>query len=113
MKEAGIHPDRFSLDWASAAEAPLYVELITQFTKRIKERGPLWGLERLPPKELKLKLIAAKSAASGVKLRTRLARLTQDLRKVKDYSAQIIESLMEEKLNEAILHEMEKQGKLV
>jgi hypothetical protein len=112
LKEAGVHPDRFALDWASAAEAPLYVERITKFTTQIKELGPLWGPERAP-KEPELKLMAARSAASSVKLRTRLARLTRDLRNVKDYSTQRMESLMEEKINEAILREMEKQGKPV
>ena len=53
-------------------------------------------------------LTAAKSAASSVKLRTRFAKLTQDLRQENDYSSQLIESKMSGKLNEAIFREMEK-----
>jgi hypothetical protein len=54
-------------------------------------------------------LSAAKSAAASVKLRTRLAKITQELREKSDYSPQVIEAKMSEKLDEAILREMEKQ----
>jgi transposase-like protein len=110
LAEAGVHPDRFMLDWASAAQAPLYVELITTFTKRTKELGPLGTSDAKPLEEIKERLLAAKSAASSVKLRTQFAKLTQDLRREKDYSKQIIETKMSEKLNDAILREMEKRG---
>ena len=84
--EAGVNPGRFVLEWASAAEAPLYVELITKFTQKIKEFGPLGKAEGIPIQELKFRLGAAKAAASGVKLRTRYAKLTQELREINDYT---------------------------
>jgi len=96
------------LDWASAAEAPLYVELITKFTERVKELGPLGSSDAKPLEEIKAKLVAAQSAASNVKLRTQFAKLTQELRQENDYSSQLIETRMSEKLNDAILREMEK-----
>jgi hypothetical protein len=108
--EAGVHPDRLTLDWASAAEAPLYVELITRFTKRVKELGPLGATEGIPWEIMERRLAAAKSAAESVKLRTQFAKLTRDLRRSNDYSSQIIETRMSEKLNEAILREMEKHS---
>jgi hypothetical protein len=85
------------------------VELITKFTKRIKELGPLGEAEGIPLKKLKFSLAAAKSAAKSVKIRNRFARLTQDLRQENDYSSLLIEAKMSEKLDEAILREMEKQ----
>lgn len=84
------------------------MELITKFTNKIKTLGPLGELEGMPLKRLKLKLAAAKSAASSVKLRTRFGRLTQDLRRENDYSSQLIQAKMSENLDEAILREMEK-----
>ena len=108
LTEAGVHPERFALDWASAAEAPLYVELITKFTGRVKELGPLGSSDGKPLEEIRRKLLAAKSAASNVKLRTQFAKLTQELRQENDYSSQRIETRMSEKLNDAILREMEK-----
>ena len=98
------------MEWASAAEAPLYVKLITQFTKKVKELGPLGEAEGMPLEQLKTKLAAAKAAAASVKLRTQFAKFTKDLRAVNDYSAQSIETKMAEKLNAAIAREMEKSA---
>ena len=106
---AGVNPDRFALDWASAAEAPLYVQLITQFTSLLKELGPLGESEGISFEKLMQRLSMAKSVAESVKLRTRFGRLTQYLRQKNDYSPQSIEATMSEKLDEVILREMEKQ----
>ena len=108
LEEAGVHPDRLVLEWASAAEAPLYVELITQFTNKTKELGPLGEPEGIALERLKVRLGAAKSAASNLKIRTRFGRLTQQLRKENDYSAQLLQGKISEKLDEAILRVMEK-----
>lgn len=109
LEGAGVNPERFMLDWASAAQAPLYVELITKFTKRVKELGPLGASDGKPLEEIRTRLLAAKSAASSVKLRTQFARLTQELRKENDYSAQHLEARIAEKLSDTIAKEMEKQ----
>jgi len=84
--------------------------LITKFTQQVKALGPLGAAEGLSPEELESKLTAAKSAASSVKLRTRFARFTQDLREINDYSSPLIEAKMAEKLNDAISREMEKHA---
>ena len=109
MNAAGVKLERFSLDWASAAEGPLYVELITKFTKQVKDLGPLGTAEGIPLEELKAKLAATKALASSRKLRTQFAKLTKDLRQENDYSAQLIEAKMSEKLDKAVVKEMEKQ----
>jgi hypothetical protein len=106
----GVRPERFSLDWASAAEAPLYVQLITEFTDRIRDLGPLGEAEGQVAEDLKLRLAAARSAVSGTKLRTRFGRLTLELRQGNDYSEEAIKAKMAEKLNDAISKEIEKQG---
>lgn len=113
LKAVGVHQDRLALDWASAAEAPLYVSLITDFTKHIKELGPLGKAERVSDEDLSSKLSVAKSVIESVKVRTRFAKLTQDLREANDYSDQVIESKMAENLDMAILREIEKQEKLL
>ncbi len=71
--------------------------------------GPLGSSDGKSLEEIKARLLAAKSAASSVKLRTQFAKLSQELRKANDYSSLIIETRMSEKLNDAILREMEKQ----
>jgi len=113
MEAAGIKPERFALEWASAAEAPLYVDLITKFTNQMKALGPLGEAEGIPLDELKLKLSAARSAVEGIKLRTRFAKLTQTLRKEGTHTADVIEAKMAEKLNDAIIAEVGKQEKKI
>ena len=106
-----MRPERLALEWASAAEASLYVELITKFTNQIKELGPLGEPEGISREELTLKLSAAKSAVQSVKLRTRFAKLTLDVRDEGEHVAEVIEARMAEKMNEMIIGEIGKQEK--
>jgi len=108
LARAGVHEDRFSLDWASAAQAPLYVDLITTFTRRVKELGPLGASDGKTLEQIRRGLAAAKAAASSVKLRTQFAKLTLEMRRENDYSPPFLEAKMAEKLNDAIVREMEK-----
>ncbi len=40
LESLGIDPRRFRLEWVSASEGPKYAEVITDFTRQIKELGP-------------------------------------------------------------------------
>jgi hypothetical protein len=111
IEAAGVRPERLALEWASAAEASLYVELITKFTNQIKELGPLGEPEGISREELKLKLLAAKSAVQSVKLRTRFAKLTLDVRDEGEHIPEVVEAKMAEKMNEMIIGEIGKQEK--
>ena len=104
-----INSDRLLLDWASAAEAPLYVELITTFTNRIKELGPLGHVEGIELNDLQSKLSAAGRAVKSIKMRTRFAKLTRYFRESKDYSKSVIQAKIVEKLRDPICQEIEKQ----
>lgn len=111
LEVAGVKVERLSLDWASAAEAALFVELITKFTNRVKGLGPLGKAEDIGQEELKMKLMAARAAVQSVKLRTRFAKLAQELRGDNGHSAEVIEAKMAEKVDDAIVKEIEKQEK--
>ncbi len=41
LSYAGIDPDRLRLEWVSAAEAPRFVQVTTEFVEQIRELGPL------------------------------------------------------------------------
>ena len=41
LSYAGINPDRLRLEWVSAAEAPRFVQVTTEFVEQIRELGPL------------------------------------------------------------------------
>ncbi|MHA2424025.1 MAG: hydrogenase iron-sulfur subunit [Candidatus Thorarchaeota archaeon] len=40
VEDAGIHPDRIHLQWASAAEGDVFTKGVTEMVKRIKKIGP-------------------------------------------------------------------------
>jgi F420-non-reducing hydrogenase iron-sulfur subunit len=113
MEVARVKPEGRALDWASAAEAPLFVELVTRFTKRVKELGPLGAAEGIAREELNLKLSAARSALESVKLRTRFGKLALDLRRENGYASDLIEAKVAEKVSDAIMREIAKQEKTI
>ncbi len=41
LAQLGVHPDRVQLAWASAAEAPNFVEAVTNITEAVARLGPL------------------------------------------------------------------------
>ena len=41
LSYAGIDPHRLRLEWVSAAEAPRFVQVTTEFVEQIRELGPL------------------------------------------------------------------------
>ncbi len=113
MEVAGVRPERLALDWASAAEASLFVELITKFTNKLKELGPLGEAEGIPFEELKLKLSASRSAVESVRLRTRFAKLALELRDDSNHTPDVIEAKMADKVDDAIIREIAKQEKAI
>jgi len=98
----GIRPERLGLHWASAAEASLYVDLITQFTKEVEAFGPLGSQAGLNPEELRNRLAAAREASTNVKLRTWLAKVTKEFRETQDYSEEALDARLAEKVEPAL-----------
>lgn len=102
LTKSGVRADRLALEWASAAEGSKYVQMITNFTNKISELGPLGVSERLDTDELKLKLSAAGDTLRGIKLRTRLGNLTRTFRDEGDYSERTVKDRLGEKVADAI-----------
>ena len=68
LEAAGINPDRLRLEWVSASEGIRYAEVVTDFTNRLKELGPLGTGEGMDRSTLKLKLEAINKLLPYVKL---------------------------------------------
>jgi hypothetical protein len=109
----GIDSGRFALEWASAAEGPRYVQLITEFTNRIKSLGPLGGPSNVDMDELRIKLMAVRSALEEAKLRTSFGNLTKAFRKDGDYSEHTLQDKVNEKLTQVLATEMGKYETLL
>ena len=68
MEHMGLNPERLSIEFMSGGEGILLVEVINNFTKKIKELGPLGRVEGIDEKELKFKLEAARKLVPYLKL---------------------------------------------
>ena len=102
LKEIGLNPDRFSLQWASAAEAPRFVKLITEFTSNIKKLGPLGESEGIGPEELQARLGNGLAAVSSKKVRMVYGNTAKTIRKEGIFTQEYISGVIEEKLSKAI-----------
>jgi hypothetical protein len=94
LEEVGIRTERYDLEWASAAEAPRFVELITDFTLRMKELGPLGKAEGLSPDEVKERLQKALDAVSSQKVRISFGNATKAARKDKVWTRDHIDEVI-------------------
>jgi hypothetical protein len=91
LSDCGVDSGRLALEWVSAAEAPRFVDLITDYITGIKGKGPLGSAEGEAGKDvLKRRLSAAVKAAQARKPRTALGNLAKRLSKAKDYSSEAI-----------------------
>lgn len=102
LEYLGINTDRVVLEWASAAEGPLFVKLITEFTSKIKDIGTLGISEGLKREELIRKIKAASMAVKGMKVRMAFAKQAKQMKKDKTYG----HLPSEEKLLTVLMNEM-------
>ena len=73
----GINPERLLLEWVSASEGARLAEVVTAFTEKIKESGPLAADSPKGKEVLDFKLHAALETVSGEKLRWVAAKQTE------------------------------------
>jgi hypothetical protein len=102
LKGVGIKEERCSLQWASAAEAPRFVKLITEFTNKVKELGPLGEAEGIEPEEIKKRLDAALGAVSDRKVRMFFGNATKSIRKEGIFTQEYISGVIDEKLTKTV-----------
>ncbi len=98
LDTVGVQRERFYLDWASAAEGPRFVKLLTDFTARIRELGPLGEREGLSRERLRFRLEAARKLCQNMQFRAQYGNLAKEIKKLGDYSPENISQLVEKKL---------------
>ncbi len=107
LEEVGIKKERYDLQWASAAEAPRFVRLITEFTEQMKELGPLGKAEGLSPDEVKERLEKALEFVSAQKSRISYGNAAKAVRKdgiwTKDHIDEVINTKMAKTLEKAFV----------
>lgn len=68
LKLMGISPERLRIEWVSASEGIRFAEVVTDFTNKLKELGPIGSGEGINEKALKFKLEAVKNMIPQLKL---------------------------------------------
>jgi hypothetical protein len=102
LEEVGIRKERYDLQWASAAEAPLFVKLITDFTKRMQDLGPIGEAEGLSREEVKERLEKAFDFVSNQKTRISLGNASKVVRKDAVWTIDHIDDVIYTKMNKTI-----------
>ncbi len=101
VKEAlsiiGINPERFMIDWASAAEGPRFVKLITEFTEKIASFGPFGLKEGKDPKTLRLCALKLSEAARDKRLRVSILNAAKLIVKEGNFEESYMRSIIREK----------------
>lgn len=92
---------RVRLEWVSAAEGPRFVRVVTDFSQRIRDLGPVGQSEGVDRRLLLRKLEAARMAAEGMKLRAAFAKQAKEMKESNaDFPS-------EEKLRATLVDEMD------
>ena len=102
LEEVGIKKERYDLQWASAAEAPRFVKLITDFTERMKELGPLGEAEGLSQEEIKERLEKALQVVSDQKVRISFGNASKAVRKDAVWTPEHIDEVVTGKMAKSL-----------
>ena len=68
MKQIGLNPDRLRIEQISAGEGLRFAEVINDFSRKLKDLGPLGKAEGLDEDRLKSKLAAARKLVPYIRL---------------------------------------------
>ena len=106
MQHIGLNPERLRIEFMSGADGDLLAEYTDDFTKNVKELGPLGKSEGLDEEELKLKLEAVRRLVPYIKLVER-ERLRVPVKSEEEYNKffksdetnRLIEELITDKLS--------------
>jgi NADH-quinone oxidoreductase subunit E len=84
LEHIGVNPERLRLEWVSASEGIRFAEIMTDFTKKLKELGPLGTSEGIDENGLKFKLEAVTKLIPYIKL-VQSERLRVSVRTEEEY----------------------------
>lgn len=98
LEDVGIRKERYDLQWASAAEAPRFVKLITDFTEQMRELGPLGEAEGMSKEEIKDRLQKALDVVSDQKVRVSFGNAAKAVRKDAIWTPEHIDGVVTTKM---------------
>lgn len=106
LKHIGVNPERVRLNNLGASEGIQYAEFVNQFSKKVRELGPLGKGEGIEEDSLKFKLKAAENLVPYIRLVER-ERMRLPVKSVGAYNAFFSSEEFERLFKEAIADKME------
>lgn len=68
LAHIGIDPERLRLEWVSAAQGARFVDVVTDFSEKLKDLGPLGKSEGIDEAVMKLRMEAVRSLIPYIRL---------------------------------------------
>ena len=68
MEHLGLNPERLSIEFMSSGEGNLFTEAVDDFSKKVKELGPLGKAEKIDEAELKSELQEIRKLVPYIKI---------------------------------------------
>lgn len=119
LKHIGVNPERLRIEWVSASEGSRFAEVMNDFTKKVKELGPLGKSEEIAGNGLKCKLEAVEILIPYIKLveRERLRVLVKSEQEynsffTSDEADRLFKELVADKLEISQIMSLLRQGPL-
>ena len=84
MAHIGLNPERLSVEFMSSGEGNIFTEVVDDFTKKVREIGPLGKAEEIDEDELKSKLTEVRKLIPYIKIEKR-KKLTSRLENEAEY----------------------------
>ncbi len=101
MAHLGMNPERLRIEFMSSGEGNIFTEVVDDFSKRIKEIGPLGESEGIDPAELKTKIDDVRKLVPYIKIAKR-KKLQSRLEKEADYEALFSEEEIDKLFHEVV-----------
>lgn len=98
MEHLGLNPERLRIEFMSSGEGILFAEVVDEFTKTVRELGPLGSSEEMSPEEIKDKIAEVTKLVPYIKLakREKLAVRLKEEQYEDFYTSEEIEQLFSE-----------------
>lgn len=110
LRLIGMEEKRLRLDWVSSSESSRIVEIIKDFSNILQEIGPLGEKEGWSEEDKKFYLESAVALCNNMQFRSAYGNLAREIKKLGDFSLEVITKKVEEKLLPSIktrLYEIE------
>lgn len=106
LRHSALNPDRLVFRMMSSAEGAKFVSFVTEFQNQIRAMGKLGSSENTSNNELKLKLLAARSAVESKKLRWVVGKRLEFLEKGNIYEEKFTQHEIHRLFEEIVMDEL-------